>query len=1026
MMLVFAAFVIIWTFSVSSNRSSADLLPAGCGAYILMPDLNRFVTTADLHNDLLRLRNHTCQFVPLDWSLRQHVSQLQLVRRRRGCRAGRRVRDRRRTVSTTETNDGEIPVLLSSRLKADNSLQVRGRQDVRHRVLRTVSRTAQSINVGAYNADPSLLSCYVINARSLKKNNCVQLLSAELSGADVDVAAVTETWLNKSITAAYTAIPGYSFFRQDRTRRKGGGVGIYSRSSLISEVVETPYHAVGLQSGHEIICVKITKCSQLYLLTVVYHPPKPIYNSHDFLVRLTNDIDYLISTYPHAVLILTGDFNRLDMSEFLNDTGLFLIDTGATRGRHALDLLITNCPDIITCTVTKSCLRTDHSALIVNSALPVAAYHKIRNVVTFPDIRQHHMIRLATAIREQDWSCITAEVDINIVYSTFVDRIKSLIATYIPMKRITVTNNTPSYITPLVRSLLRRRNKLMRRGKVSDATELSGKIGQIIIKHRQDELSNISHKDTKKLWSKVRPVISGCTRPTALGDKYGSQFADLDAINAHFVSVATDPDYDINEISTIIDSVPASGSAPQPISEYEVFKLLNSVKKTSPGHDCIPYWVFKHCAIELTPVVTLLFNIILQTGTPPSSWKTALVTPIPKTAAVKTFSDLRPISVTPILSRLVEKLVVRKHIIPALPSDLIADQFAYRPTGSTTSALISVIHSVTQKLESCTYVRCLLVDYSKAFDMINHPILFRKILTLSMPSTVKRFIFQFLTGRSQAVHSGGRPSDWLSVTRSIIQGSGIGPSLYLVYSMDLKTVSSSNKLVKYADDTTLIVPQYSSVSLEDEYQNLLHWSTLNKLKINTEKTKEIVFRRPGARNFISPASLSGIEQITSVKLLGMHLTATLTATVHVEHILSLANQRLHLLGLLKHQGLSPEALHQIFTSIVQSVITYALPSFAGQLSKGDKSRINALFRKALKRGLCHTSLDIDELIITADKRLFGHISSKTHCLHHLLPPRRNVRTTSSLRTRGHNFTLPHTDFNLYKNSYINRCLFHFL
>ena len=51
---------------------------------------------------------------------------------------------------------------------------------------------------------------------------------------------------------------------------------------------------------------------------VVYHPPKPIYNSHDFLARLTNDVDYLISrpTYPHAVLILTGDFNRLDMSEF--------------------------------------------------------------------------------------------------------------------------------------------------------------------------------------------------------------------------------------------------------------------------------------------------------------------------------------------------------------------------------------------------------------------------------------------------------------------------------------------------------------------------------------------------------------------------------------------------------------------------------------------------------------------------------------------------------------------------------------
>jgi len=56
--------------------------------------------------------------------------------------------------------------------------------------------------------------------------------------------------------------------------------------------------------------------------------------------------------------------------------------------------------------------------------------------------------------------------------------------------------------------------------------------------------------------------------------------------------------------------------------------------------------------------------------------------------------------------------------------------------------------------------------------------------------------------------------------------------------------------------------------------------------------------------------------------------------------------------------------------------------------------------------LCHISLDIDEPIVTADKRLFSHISSSTHCLHHLLPPQCKVGTATSLRNRGHNFTLP--------------------
>jgi len=180
-------------------------------------------------------------------------------------------------------------------------------------------------------------------------------------------------------------------------------------------------------------------------------------------------------------------------------------------------------------------------------------------------------------------------------------------------------------------------------------------------------------------------------------------------------------------------------------------------------------------------------------------------------------------------------------------------------------------------------------------------------------------------------------------------------------------------------------------------------------------------RRPSTRNFITPAPLHVIEQIISTKLLGIYITCTLSAATQVErsNTFCLANQRLHLIGLLKYQGLSPEALHLIFTSTVQSVITYALPSFAGQLSKSDKSTINALFHKALKRGLCNMPLDIEKLITTADKRLFRLIFSETHCLHHLLPPHCNVRTVSSLRTRGHNFTLPHMDSNLHKNTFMN-------
>jgi len=83
--------------------------------------------------------------------------------------------------------------------------------------------------------------------------------------------------------------------------------------------------------------------------------------------------------------------------------------------------------------------------------------------------------------------------------------------------------------------------------------------------------------------------------------------------------------------------------------------------------------------------------------------------------------------------------------------------------------------------------------------------------------------------------------------------------------MDLKTESIFNKIVTFAYDTLLLVPYYSSLSLEDECQNLFHWSTVNRLNINADNTKEIVFRLPGTRIFITPAPLSGIEQIILTK-----------------------------------------------------------------------------------------------------------------------------------------------------------------
>jgi len=121
--------------------------------------------------------------------------------------------------------------------------------------------------------------------------------------------------------------------------------------------------------------------------------------------------------------------------------------------------------------------------------------------------------------------------------------------------------------------------------------------------------------------------------------------------------------------------------------------MLQRVKNTSPGTDKLLYWIFEQCSCQLAPVITHIFNLSLTSGRPPLHWKKALITPVAKVSNPSAFTDLRPKSVTPLLSRIFERFIVNNFILPAIPPTELTDQFAFRPTGSTTAALIyRVVH----------------------------------------------------------------------------------------------------------------------------------------------------------------------------------------------------------------------------------------------------------------------------------------------------------------------------------------------
>ena len=215
-------------------------------------------------------------------------------------------------------------------------------------------------------------------------------------------------------------------------------------------------------------------------------------------------------------------------------------------------------------------------------------------------------------------------------------------------------------------------------------------------------------------------------------------------------------------------------------------------------------------------------------------------------------------------------------------------------------------------LETNAYIRCLLIDFSRAFDVVDHVVLVDKISKLKMPAFALNWLISFLIGRSHTTKTADGESSPMSINLSIVQGSGVGPTLYIILESDLKPLSVANIVFKYADDTNLLVPEHTDVQVCDEYEAIRAWAVRNKMVINVSKTKEIVFRRPSPRVNIDLPSLIAIDKIKETKLLGVVFSDSFHFDSHVNYILKICSQRSYLMRKLRDQGLSPNQLNIVF------------------------------------------------------------------------------------------------------------------
>ena len=178
--------------------------------------------------------------------------------------------------------------------------------------------------------------------------------------------------------------------------------------------------------------------------------------------------------------------------------------------------------------------------------------------------------------------------------------------------------------------------------------------------------------------------------------------------------------------------------------------LLGLNQRKAGGPDGINNWLLRDYTDFLTSPVCDILNASFAEQKLPRSWKDADVTPLMKVKPVTTIANyIRPISLTPALSKLAEDFVVSKYIGSAVLETIDSNQFGAIPNSSTLHALISMMHTWAQATDKTSSAVCL--DYRKAFDLVDHGILAAKILGLRIPRGIARWVCDFLMDRRQRV-----------------------------------------------------------------------------------------------------------------------------------------------------------------------------------------------------------------------------------------------------------------------------------
>ena len=822
----------------------------------------------------------------------------------------------------------------------------------------------------------------------------------------IKILALQETWNIKY--PSQLSINGYELTHIERGSVNGGGVGFYVHNSLkfkINQELTAMYPKI-----FECLTIEVITNNMTEAYSSIYRSPNSDKAEYDeFIIHLDHLLSNLSKKYKKAYVCLDSNINIMNLNinspvfdyyMTIHGNGFYQCINNATRIQNKSISLIDHI-------ITNSTIKQVNSGVIITDisdhfitfmSLPQEKNNVAHKTINTRNFSHYNFQQFKQLLLSSNWEDVYKADNINSSYENFWNQFKILYEKCFPLENKRFNKNIHKIQTFMTKGILKSRATKLKLHKIAIVNpsiengnnyriyrNLFNKILRASKKLHYVKGLHKAQKNPKETWSLLKDALNmkqenPKIKQLNVNNKIINDSTEIaNAFNNFFTKIGNEIARSIpttnQRMEDYLPEINPSKFVMYNISIELLIKLTKSLpSKTSKDINDISMYFIKNIITEIAIPLTYIFNLSLNTGVVPNMLKKSRVVPIHKAGDMEICDNYRPIALLNSISKILEKIVSIWLISHLEQNNIINNnQFGFQRGKNTEQNLIKILNFIVNALNKNEYCIGIFLDLKKAFDVCDHDIFLRKLEHYGITGTSLEWFRSYLKDRKQIVDINGTYSEEKDITMSVMQGSILGPTLFLIYINDLPDASNLSTFL-FADDTQGLMADRNLDRLVDgvnyELRKWAMWFKANKMAVNTKKTKFIIFHNKGMKisftkdiifdnnepnSPYNPSLISKIDRIhldhineneRCYKILGIHLDEHLSFKYHINKLAASLTKILFFINKAKYV-LPQKSLITIYHALFHTHLMYC-PLIVGSASMTSLKKTITLQKKAMR------------------------------------------------------------------------------